>query len=339
MKRISISLVVLAATSALAQEPAAQSGTPARLEAINGKQAKVFLQRLEEGNLTFQAYRSTRDITVGIPKIKSLTFFPKYDAEAVQASFNAGDYPAVIATLGPLMEPYWDYMLIDNNLRDAFCILMAAHRENGDFPKVRQAAGLLMESGDPALVLRGQVNTALAALAAGDLQTTEKIRTEVPSEAAGLYLQASIERANQQPKAALKTISVIIADHANAVEWLGPSELLCAYLYLDMIGTSPGITTNSALNTARQVKNMYTGSHVAADARKLWVSLGGEAVEAAAAEEKAAQEAADKVAKAQREAEAQANKEAAEAAAENAAVTNVNVAATNVTTTTETESE
>ena len=335
MKRIWISLVALAATGALAQEPPAQSGTPARLEAINGKQARVFLQGLEGGKLSFQAYKSTRNISVDISKINRLSFLPKYDAEAVEANFNAGDYPAVIAELGPFMEPYWEYMLVDNNLREAFCTLMGAHRAIGDFSKVRKAADLLMACGDPVLQLRGQVNTALAALASGDLQAAEKIRTEVASEAAGLYLQASIERAKQQPKAALKTISVIIAEYANAVEWLGPSELLCAHLYLDMIGSSPGITTNSALNTARQVKNMYTGTHVAADARALWVSLGGEAVEAAAAKEKAEREAAVQAAKAKREAEKQAKQDAAEVAS----ATHTRAATTNENLATETESE
>ena len=332
MKRILLGLWMFASAGAMAAEE--QSGVPARLEAINGKKARVFLQRLEDGNVTFQAYKSNRDITVEATKIKSLTFYLKYDADTVKESFNSGDYAAVIATLDPLLEPYWEYMVVDNTLREAFCMLMDAHRKNGDFPTVLKAAELLLASGDPDLMERGRVSTALAALAGGDLGTAEKIRTEMTSEAAGLYLQASIERAKHQPKTAIQTVSVIIAEHANAVEWLGPSELLCAYLYMDMVGNSPGITTNSARTTARQVKNIYAGSSEAADAEKLWVSLGGKEIEAAAAKEKAAEEAAEKIAWEKREAEEKAREEAEEAAAAAA-----EAAGTNVTTTTEMESE
>lgn len=332
MKRMLLGLWMFAAMGAMGAPE--QSGVPARLEAINGKKARVFLQRLEDGKLTFQAYKSNKDVTVEAAKIKSLTFFAKYDAESVVADFNAGDYAATIATLDPLLEPYWDYMVVDNTLREAFCMLMDAHRKTGDFPPVLKAAALLLASGDPGLMERGRISTALAALADGDLETAEKIRKEMVSEAAGLYLQASIERANQQPRTAIQTVSVIIAEHANAVEWLGPSELLCAYLYMDMVGNAPGITTNSARTTARQVKNIYAGSSEAADAQKLWESLGGREIEAAAAKQKAEQEAADKIAWEEREAEEQARRDAEEAAAAAA-----EAAGTNVTTTTEMESE
>ncbi|MEN8254854.1 MAG: hypothetical protein ABFR33_05225, partial [Verrucomicrobiota bacterium] len=155
MKRIWISLIALAALGAVAQEQEVQSGTPALLEAINGKQARVFLQRLEDGKLTFQAYKSNRDMTVPASKVKSLTFYPKYDAEAVEQQFNTGDYSTVLSTLDPLMKSFWDYMVVDNNMRDAFCMLMDTYYKSGDFPKTRKAANILLETGDPGLVQRG----------------------------------------------------------------------------------------------------------------------------------------------------------------------------------------
>ncbi len=341
MKRIWISLVALIAMGAVAQEKEVQSGTPALLEAINGKQARVFLQSLEDRTLTFQPFKSTKNISVGIEKISSLTFYPKYDEVAVETSFNEGDYSAVVSTLGPLMEPFWDFMVVDNNLSGVFCMLMDAYRESGEFSMVRKAAGILLESGDSELVQRGQVNTALAAIADSDLPAAKKIRSEVASEAAGLYLQACIERAEQRPTDAIKTVSGIIIDHANDVEWLAPSELLCAYLYVDMLENSSVITTNSALNTARQVKNMYSGTSVAADAEKLWVSLGGPELEAAAAAEKEELERRKAEAQARKEAEEKARMEAEEKARiEAEAVAQIeNAGETNLNTTAEMESE
>ncbi len=342
MKRIWIGLMVFAAMGAAAQEKATQSGTPATLEAANGKKARVFLQRMEEGQLTFQPYKSARDYTVPAEKLNSLTFYPEYDAEAVEQQFNAGDYPAVISSLDSLMDPFWEYMTVDNNLRTAFLMLMDAHRAVGEFSKVRKATAILLDSGDPELVQRGLVNNALVAIAEGDLKTAGKIRSEVTSVAAGLYLQACIERAENRHKDALKTLSNVIIDHANDVEWLGLSELLCAYVYLDMLETSSVIGTNSALNTARQVKNMYQGTSVSADAEKLWIRLGGAEREAALAAKKAEREAKEKARQEKRAAEEKAKKEAEEKArqeAKAAALAEKAASTNHVNVTTEMESE
>jgi hypothetical protein len=345
MKRMWISFVALAAAGVLAKEQQTQSGTPALLEADNGNKARVFLQGLKDDNLTFQGYKSTKYMTVPLSKIKSLTFYPIYDAEAVEQQFNSGDYSAALSTLVPLMETFEDYMVVENNMRDTFCMLMEAYRKTGNLPKLREAANLLLNTGDPEMVLRGQVNIALAAITDGDLQTAKKIRDEVSSKAAELYLRACIERAENRPKDAIKTISNLIIDYANDVEWLGPSELLCVYLYMDMLGPDSVITTNSALHTARQVKNIYTGSSVSADAEKIWVSLGGAEIEALEAAKKAEQEKILEESKAKRKAEAQARKEAnAALQIENEAGTNVNAstemeAGTNVNTGTEMESK
>ena len=340
MKQILTSIVVLSAIAVLAQEEEGQSGTPAKLEAINGKQVQVFLQSQKDGTITFQPRKSTRNISVGSDKVKSLTFFLKYDEAAVEASYNAGDYQGVNATLSPLMEPFWDYMIIDNNLRDVFCFLMDANRELGKSSEVRKAANILMDSGDETLKQRGLVSLALVALAEKDIPTAEKIQGEVSSEAAALYLQASIEWAKKDPKSAIQTVAKIITEHANDIDWLAPSELLCAYLYMDMTGSNSVITTNSALNTARQVKNIYSGTHVAADAEKFWISLGGAEIEAAAEAERIERMAREKEAEEKRKADEKARKEADAAAQAVAAAAEAQAAAeTNLTATAEMESE
>ena len=96
---------------------------------------------------------------------------------------------------------------------------------------------------------------------------------------------------------------------------------------------------------------MYSGSSVAADAEALWISLGGEELEAAVAAEKAEKErleeeriAEQKAEQERMEAEKKAKEEAAAALQSEKAGTNMteNVgteAGTNVTTSTEMESE
>jgi hypothetical protein len=352
MRRIWISLLCLAAAGVTAQnnDEVTQSGTPAVLEAVNGKQARVFLQGLKDGNLTFQAYKSTRDITVGMSKIKSLTFYPKYDAEAVKAQNSAGDYDALIATLAPVLADYSPYMIISNNLREPFVLLMEAYRKAGDYARVKEMASILMETAETDSVQRGLVNLALVAIEENDLDTAIKFKGQITSEAAGLYLQACIEREQGQPKTAIRTVSSIIIKHANEVDWLAPSELLCANLYMDMLSTNSVITTNSPLHTARQVKNMYKGTSDAADAEKLWASLGGADLEAAIRAEKEEQKRRQEelrveaeARRAEREAERKAAQEAEKKAAEEAEAVNeaegAEAAATNVTTTATIESE
>jgi len=270
MKRIFISLVALVAVctaNGQKTEPAPQSGKPAILEAINGKKARVFLQRVENGKLVFQPYKSTKEIVVDTSKVKRLDFVLKYDSEGVSQSFIDGDYASVVATLEPLLQSYAPYMVVENNLRDAFAMLMKAYRENGELDKARSAASALMESGDPVLLERGLVVMALAAIAENNLPEAERIQAKVASEAGSLFLKASIERAKGEPKAAIKTTVDIISEHGNDMEWLPPAELLCARLYLDM-----GMT-NSAAHTARQVEHIYAGTHISADAKKLRAPL------------------------------------------------------------------
>ncbi len=265
-------LLTLVALSAFAQEQqVVQSGTPAVLEAANGKKLQVFLQRMDGSNLTFQPRKSPNDMTVPSSKISSLQFFPKYDAAAVEEAFSVGDYNKVLSVLEPIMEPLEQYMPIANNLQDTFLMLMKSRFAMADFTKVRQSCDLLLANdSDPKLTIQGTVYKALAALAESDVPTAQTLMDGLESEAAKLYLRACIERAQQQPKTAIQTVTGIIAEHGNDVDWLAPSELLSAHLYLDMA------MTNSALNTARQVRNIYAGTHISGDADKLYRQLGGE---------------------------------------------------------------
>jgi hypothetical protein len=379
MKRILLGLVALSATVAIAQDTPVQTGTPSRLEAANGKKASVYLQRLEGGNLTFQAPKSTKNMTVPLNKIKSLGFsmskeefdfyreqnvisaekiteiFKKPDLdrgakleemfavilENIAGIYNQGDYAGFISAIEPLMRERTQYMAIENNLDDFFIMLMESHRKLGDFSNVRECAATLSASPDPDKVEKAKSTLALVAITENDIATAETIRGELSSKAAALYLKALIEQAQGNSKQAIQTVSVIIAEHGNDLEWMPQSELLNAHLYLEMTGTNSVITTNSAMNTARQVKNMYAGSNVAADAKKFWASLGGEKIEAEEMAEKAKLAAAKKEAEIARAAAAEAarkeraEKRAAEKQAKKdaeaaAAATNLNTTAENL---------
>lgn len=374
MKRVLLSLVALSAIAITAQQnkEAEQTGTPALLETTNGKTAKVMLQKLEDGNLTFAA--GSKSMTVPADKIASLTFsmgkedFNFYREQEVVSSeqvaevfkkenlsgaeklelifkdvlkninqiYNDGDFQKVVDATGPVMEKYVQYMPIQNNMRTPFVLTYNSYKSLGDYANATRYAEMLIAMDDAKMKLMGQVGKAQIALAQDDIAGAEKIKDELPedAEAATLYLTAAIQRANGQPKEAIITVTQIIEDHANDVQILPASELLVAHCYLDMTGTNSVITTNSAMNTARQVKNMYAGTAVAVNAEKLWEDLGGRELEEKEKALKAEMEAARAEAEARaekRRAEEKAKREA-EKAAKAAEAANTDVT-TNETTT------
>lgn len=339
MKRVLISLIALSVSAVMAQDAPVQTGTPAKLT-VRGKVINVFLQSLEGGTLTFQVAKNPRNIPAPADKVTSLQFFPKFDEEAVTAAYASGDYDSMLATLEPVMNEYVQYMIIDNNMRDEFDMMYNAYRSQENFAKVKEYADIMLAIGDDELVVRATVGKALASIHEGDIAAAEKVVDELDVEAAKLYLTACIQRANGEPVQAIQTITTIISEHPNDMIWLPQGELLNAYLYLDMTGTNWVTTTNSAMYTARQVKNMYKGNNVAADAEILWDSLGGRAIEEAEAKERAELKALEEKRKAEekarREKEAAekkarkaAEKKAAEEAAAAAAGTNTVETATN----------
>ena len=380
MKHLFLSLTVFAAVTAFAQKGAVQSGSPAQLEASNGKKASVYLQSMEGGKLTFQPRKSTKNMTVPADKIKSLSFSMNKEefetcrelniisseeiseisakteiakAEKLNVIFNVildnisgmfykSDYESFIAAIKPFINGREPYMAIENNLDDYFIMLMESYFQQKDFPQVKNCAAVLKESTDETKAEAANATLALVAILQHDFATAESIRSEIKSEAGSLYIKAEMERAQGESKKAMLTVTTIIASHANDRDWMPKSELLAAYLYLDMTGTNSIISTNSVINTARQVKNIYAGNHSAGDAAKLWISLGGDVIEAKENAEKAARAAAAKKAKEEMAAKREkdrlvrkAEREAAKAAKEAEAL----VASTNLNTTTETQSE
>ena len=260
--------MALLALSGIAQEKKdAPSGTPAVLEAITGKKARVLLKGVENGKVVFSPYKSTREMKVPASKIKNFTFFLKYDADGVVSNYLSADYDAVIATLEPILKPYEPFMVVDNNLRDAYLKLLDSYLEVGDMVQLEKGSRILLASGDPQLVERGKVDQILVEIAKGNLIDAEAMRENLSSESAKLYLKAILLRKEKNPKEAIKTVVKVIADYGNDMDWLPQTELLCAYLYLDM-----GMT-NSAYLTAKQVEHIYAGTRIAGDAKKFRAPL------------------------------------------------------------------
>jgi hypothetical protein len=283
MKRLFNILATFLAVVAFAQaQEEVQPGVPAKMTVITGKTVPVFLQSLADGKLIFQIYKRPKDIPLrDITKVTRLDFVNEFDSEGVTRLFNAGNYQAVVEKmteeLKPSLDEYWQYMSVENNFQNEFCSLLTAYMELGDMDIAERAASILRRSANQEVRTRGIVASIKIALAKGNIEDAEKMREEVDSEVGKIYLQACIERARQNPKAAFLLINEIISEHPNDLQWMPPSEFLNVNLYVDI-----GLT-NSAIQTARQVKNIYANSNIAADAEEMQTFLEAEQAAAEAA--------------------------------------------------------
>ncbi|HEY5653258.1 MAG TPA: hypothetical protein VIR63_02680 [Pontiella sp.] len=319
MKYTATVIISLLAVASFAQMTEENPDTPALLEAVNGKTARVYLQNLENGSLSFKPSKSAPAMDVPVGKVKSLRFSMSKEEfdffrsaalisddkiseiynmpevgkaeklelifaaflENVEALFAMADYEGVVKALAPVMQDRGQYMMIENNLEDVFLFLMESYQTLGNVPKAKECAEALKGSDNAEKALKSKVTLALVAIAEGNLEEAENIVSGIDHAAAQNYLTSVLLRTKGELVQAIKNTADMIRDHSNDIEWLPRVELLGAHIYLDLAGLENSVyTTNSAMRTAQQVKNIYAGSNVAEDARKLWVSLGGEENEA-----------------------------------------------------------
>jgi len=254
---------VLLATSGVSAED-----LQAELYKKDGNAWHVFLVKNGGEELTIRLNKSKVNRTLPVNDVERLMIqHSEYDEDLVQQNFNDADYAAVIAALEPVAASSADYMVIPNNLQDAFGLLMNAYSQNGDQEKAYAAALKLKNTQDAALKLSAQTVLALSAIATGNLAEAEAVCSEISDPAAKLYLQAVLQRANHQPKTAIQTAVQLIANHPNDMLWMPRTELLCANLYLDMG------RTNSAIATARQTQKFYAGTNIEKEAKALFETL------------------------------------------------------------------
>ena len=195
MKRLFNMLVACLAVVAFAgAEEQEQSGVPAKMTVITGKEVPVFLQSLQEGKLVFQIYRRPKNIPLrDISKVTRLDFLNEFDREGVTQLFNAGDYQGVVekmtADLTPSLDEYWQYMLIENDFQNEFYYLMTAYLELDDLENAEMAVSILTQSSNPEIYTKAMTASIKMDLAKGDIEGAEMKLGNIDSEVGKLYLR------------------------------------------------------------------------------------------------------------------------------------------------------
>jgi tetratricopeptide (TPR) repeat protein len=167
----------------------------------------------------------------------------------------------------PSLDDFWPFMAVDNNLQDLFTKLMKAYLRVGNIAKANEAAAILLNNSNPSVQGQAESISLLAALGEGRIDDAQGLLAKVESEPGKLYLGACIKRAQGASFEAIQMLTDLIEKYANDLSWMPQAELLCAHLYMDMN------MTNSAMNTARQVMNIYPQSDVGNDAARLHEEL------------------------------------------------------------------
>ena len=255
--------IVALGISAQAEVP---KGVPALLEAINGKQARVFLQGATPTTLSFTGVSSTMVNAIPVDRVARLVFFPEQDVEQLEQEVVQQIRRA--HTLLEVLAPYEPYMAIPNTMQRLFLLQVNDWFVAGQDARAEAgAAQLLACTKEERMREHGLRYTLLLALRSGDLAEAKALIDGMSEGAMRQYFEAEITAVEAGAKAAMMQVTQLIAVHANEVDWLAPTELLAAQLYLEM-----GMT-NSAVQTAHQVASIYQGSVMAMEAQSMMKQL------------------------------------------------------------------
>lgn len=251
--------IVALVISAQAEVP---KGVPALLEATNGKQARVFLQGATSTSLSFTGVSSPAVNEIPVARVARLVFFPEQDVE--QLIVEMGQQTIETDLFQRVLAPYEPYMMIPNNMQSLFLLQVNDWFLKGENERAAAgAAQFLACSKEERLRSHGLRYMLLLALRSGDIGEAKGLIDGMAGGAMRDYFEAEITAFEVGPKSAMMQVTQLIAAYANEVEWLAPTELLSAKLYLEM-----GMT-NSAVQTAYQVASIYQGSVMAIEAQSM----------------------------------------------------------------------
>jgi hypothetical protein len=252
---------------------AQQSGLPAKMSIKGGNTVDVFLQRVEDGNIIFQLNRSTKDEPGPIDRIVYLKFLSALDGEELVRLYSTADYDGMIRNinrgLNSKTDDYWQFMRVNNNYKTVFLMLMEAYFKVGDYERAAAAGTGFAQNEDEIAADKGRAMLIHLALMQEELESAEKMLEEVVSPAAKLYLTACVQQKKGEYKASIWSVADLLEQYANDLDWVPQAELLNAVSYRLWSDDAVEPYMDSAIFTARQVKNIHVDSSCSGEAEQL----------------------------------------------------------------------
>lgn len=247
---------------------AALGDAPAVLKRTDGRAWRLAIKDRSDEFLTVRLENGTRDRFFEIDEVQQIDFSHEpFDETAVEELFQSARYDAVVETLTPVLAPCQPYADFPNNLEESFVLLLRTCLRSERFDRAAGLATVLQHHPDAAVHQPAKAALVLVAAAAGRFEEAEKMRAALADPVGQIYLKARIQQMQNRPEAAMQTAIELLAGHANNLEWMPRTELLCAELYQQMG------RVESAAAVARQAAKLYEGRNIGAEARLLQAEL------------------------------------------------------------------
>jgi len=207
--------------------------------------------------------KDLKPVGVGVNTIIELKFKVNVDAKDLGDLMEEKEFALVSAKLEPALKPFVEYDDIPSNLTPYNVMLMEAYYRTGDFDKTLAVAKrVAKDDRDPELQARSKVYQILAMIDAGKVAEAESLirsfgwdknLTEVTSPEQ-LYIMAKFMTLKKDYSEAMLYVARVIAFNSSNMDWMKPSELLCAEIYTEM-----GLY-DSAEEICGQIEELYKGS-------------------------------------------------------------------------------
>lgn len=280
---------------------AQQSGLPAKMSIKGGNAVDVYLQQIADGKVIFQLNKSSQNRPGPIDKIAYLQFLSMLDGEELSQLYSTADYEGMIRMidrgLSSKTDDYWEFMCINNNYKTVFLMLMESYFNIGDYERASAAGIAFAQNEDAAVADKGRAMGIRLALMQDENEEAEKIMEEVVSPVAKLYLTACIQQKKGEYKASIWSVADLLKQYSNDLDWVPQAELLNAVSYRLWADDNVEPYMDSAIFTARQVKNIHVDSSCSGEAEQLQEKWIMEKADMLAKEQAKAAEAAKEQAK------------------------------------------
>lgn len=235
----------------------------ASIKTDQGTYLGTIIERMD-GAVRFKTTRLPNPITLTENQILSIRFsLENWDPEQLAMQYEDKEYQVLYTELNKKLSPLLTYATIPSDLSDGFTYWMVSSYWTGDYERATALGKLLSQSEIQSQRDSARIYLVLAALQTGNTKPATDVlngsdgdRLFPPATATRLYLDARLAQARQEYLTAIKLAARLIAQHADATDWISRTDLLCAELYFQMK------MPESAESVLMDIMALYTDSEI-----------------------------------------------------------------------------
>lgn len=219
----------------------------------NGRRVNVIMQKSDNTDIHCIEYKSKKKFVIPADKVNSIEFIYEYNFDNFCNEINFNN--EVFINFENEMKKYSNFMFVNNNLLNYFYdyldyVLLSDRFEDSLINYI----DILKSSSVSSINAKGLHYECMYRIKIHEFDKAQESVENILNEIDKIYYQALIFNEQKKFKDAMHTVTQMIINHPNDTSWLPPTELLAAKIYLGL-----GLT-NSAINTMKQIKNIYNGT-------------------------------------------------------------------------------